>query len=166
MSKNTDARKRCATCRERKPITDFEIPRHRVCAKCRGRGYYEAVEIWVGDPSEDIPTDAGDWEAAEIWSGPLDAPRRAITATNKGFNKYQRERNRARSLARELRLDAIRDKNGEPPKVTPLDAPPKRCLHCKRTLARTLFPTPRARICTQCDGPPLFIQPSYLRPAS
>jgi hypothetical protein len=88
-----------------------------------------------------------------------------LTITRTGYNKYQRERARAKAAQRAEEKLRERERLGIPPMIAPPanytrafqpDAT-KLCRHCKRRLGFQHFSSPRVRICVQCDGPPLNV---------
>ena len=171
MQENDVNWKRCQTCKLKKPIRDFQFPRHRTCTECHtlrntreNLRWHQAVTSQQDD-APSVPAVNPDWEAVRAWSnqrGGFD-PSQALTSTLEGYNKYQREIRRARAIAKIEARERERARKGLPPKVTPLDAPPRLCMRCRHILARSLFPNPRARICIACDGPPLSFAKSPIR---
>ena len=159
MAKSHDGLRKCKTCKQRKSLPEFGTSRFHICLACRSRGNKPPPRSWIGvEPPSVDPT----WHRVEIWAnggevigpmGPEKVP--ALTMTAKGWNKYCRERSRAASRARVEASERLRAAKGLSPKVTPLDAKPRKCLHCKRMLALSYFDGPRVRICIQCDGPSL-----------
>jgi hypothetical protein len=116
--------KRCHGCKQVKPIRYFDLPRHRLCTKCRARSVMPAVE------------------AASLRRGarPL--------ANWSSYKNYAVER--ARQAAADVRERARAA--GKPVK-TPAYRTIKYCVRCGFKKHVSQFDHPRDRICLACYDP-------------
>lgn len=122
-----DNYKKCRDCKQRKPIREFDLPKHRQCSACKRRRYTEAGIDWAVAP----------------------AGQAALPSSNSSraaWNKYQREYHRR--LARDKPDRRIKRADYEPPAF-------RICTECKRELPASMFATPRVRLCRTCDTPKL-----------
>ena len=144
--------KRCRKCGQTKPLRFFTLPRHRLCTRCRTHSQFDLVEEFVADQADVAasPSAAQLWLAQQPGVARPGGPVPALTMSWEGVKKYNRER--ARQIRIEQEQQAIADGHNV---HTPTYRKVKSCVRCKERKHVTMFRSPRYRICSACDGPPL-----------
>lgn len=121
------ASKTCKTCEKSRPLEDFELLKHRECMHCKIRRRTQSLF----------------YQYAQL---PKKVGLEGLTTTQEGYNKYQRERYRAKRRLREQAAPSDQVKPG-------LSGVPRKCRRCHRMLARWQFEGDYVRLCRECDGP-------------
>lgn len=133
--------KRCRTCDRLKPIREFQLPRHRQCLTCRQlqRDPHDRI---VPLPIPKPPPKP---------RGRPGKPGSLVTTHGDGWRAYMRERQRQQRAAK------LAASGREPPPPKPM----RSCMHCcpiprdgtpRRVISSTLFATPGARVCVECEA--------------
>jgi hypothetical protein len=127
MPEQAQQTKTCRTCDKPRPLTDFELPKHRECMECK----LKRRKLALFYQTHTLPE-----------------PETALTTTGEGWNRYRRDRNRAKRAV-ELANQGVVPKPVDPFKMDI----PRKCRRCHRMLARRLFASEHVRLCLECDGP-------------
>lgn len=160
--------KLCRHCRERKPIRNFDHPRHRICSQCRRD---EATVRTGFSVTAGVITPHNNYARAQLYYNSKDnlPLTTGLTVGMSARNKYHRDRARRIAAAKRAADAQERERLGLPMKVRQLPAdtfiigpngttrplPLKWCRYCQRNLDMLKFASPHVRICMECDGPEL-----------
>ena len=157
--------KRCAVCREYKPIRDYILPKHRTCRKCQEERNQQAVEfdIAVKNAARQMAARPENAEARAFVNAKANLPwSMSISASPEGRKKDSRERHREIAHAKRKAKAAWCVARGLPV-PEPRIGQPRLCRHCGYIKAPLLFADAYVRVCLECDGPPLRVMPVSTR---